>query len=31
MTLITALTIGVKNPALRTLDLTEDIKAHEAS
>ncbi|WNH14100.1 MFS transporter [Thalassobellus suaedae] len=29
MTLITVLTIGIKNPVLRNLDLTKDIEAHE--
>ncbi|WP_299550874.1 MFS transporter [Seonamhaeicola sp.] len=29
MTLLTVVTIGIKNPVLRTLDLSEDIEAHE--
>ncbi len=29
MTLVTVVTIGIKNPVLRNLDLTEDIKEHE--
>ena len=31
MTLITVVTTGIVSPAFRKLDLTEDIKAHEAS
>jgi MFS family permease len=30
VTLITVLTIGVKNPTLRNLDLTKDVEEHEA-
>lgn len=30
MTLITVVTIGIKNPILRNLDLTEDMLAHES-
>jgi len=29
MTLLTVVTIGIKNPVLRNLDLTKDIEAHE--
>jgi MFS family permease len=30
MTLVTVFAIGIKNPVLRDLDLTEDVEAHES-